>query len=90
MQEQLSRIIHTVRANVRLIFKKSLSRRKSRGQPGRQGKTLNKSKEPDDIKTLNVDRKTLPNGKTYRSAGTETRQVVDSILEPVVNREAVF
>ena len=61
--------------------KKSPSKRKSGGQPGRQGKTLRKSKEPDDIKTLNVDRKTLPKGKTYRSAGTETRQVVDSVFQ---------
>ena len=61
--------------------KKSPSKRKSGGQPGRQGKTLRKSKEPDDIKTLNVDRKTLPKSKTYRSTGTETRQVVDIVFQ---------
>ena len=61
--------------------KRTSSGRKSGGQPGRQGKTLQKSNEPDDIKTLKVDRTTLPEGNTYRQAGTEIRQVVDIVFQ---------
>ena len=61
--------------------KKTSSGRQSGGQPGRQGKTLIKSNEPDDIKTLKVDRQTLPEGSTYHPVGTETRQVVDIVFQ---------
>lgn len=61
--------------------KKKSSGRKPGGQPGRQGSTLKKSDEPDDIKTLNVNRQTLPKGTTYWQVGTENRQVVDIVFQ---------
>ena len=61
--------------------KKKSSGRKPGGQPGRQGSTLKKSDEPDDIKTLNVNRQTLPEGTTYWQVGTENRQVVDIVFQ---------
>ena len=61
--------------------KKMSSGRRPGGQPGRQGKTLKKSSEPDDIKTLKVDRQTLPEGIAYHPVGTETRQVVDIVFQ---------
>lgn len=49
--------------------------RKPGGQNGHHGSTL-KPLPPDRIETLQIDRRTLPKG-SYRSAGFETRQVID-------------
>ena len=53
------------------------SDRKPGGQKGRNGTTLQKVNDPDEVKTLKIDRRTLPKGRQYRDAGIETRQVVD-------------
>jgi transposase len=52
------------------------SGKKSGGQPGRVGATLEKIDDPDDIKSLTVDRSTLPPGD-YRFVGFDCRQVFD-------------
>lgn len=59
--------------------KKSRSKgeRKPGGQPGRIGKTLQRVEEPDAIKTVKVDRRTLPKGSAFRVVGYEKRQVFD-------------
>lgn len=56
--------------------KKRDSKRKPGGQAGRIGKQLKKVKDPDVIKTLNIDKRTLPKG-AYLDAGYEARQIVD-------------
>lgn len=59
------------------------SRKKSGGQPGRVGATLEKINDPDDIKLLSVDRSTLPPGD-YRLVGFDCRQVFDIDIRRVV------
>lgn len=59
------------------------SGRKPGGQSGRVGATLKKIDDPDDIKTLTVDRSTLPPGD-YRWVGFECRQVFDIDIRRVV------
>lgn len=56
---------------------RSKSERKPGGQPGRVGKTLQPAEEPDAIKTVKVDRRTLPKGSEFRVVGYEKRQVFD-------------
>jgi transposase len=55
---------------------KSQSGRKPGGQQGRQGTTLQPVVDPDEIKILRIDRKSLPDGQ-YREVGYESRQVID-------------
>ncbi len=50
--------------------------RKPGGQPGHVGTTLTPFAEPDEVKEIPVDRKTLPPGD-YHRVGYERRQVVD-------------
>lgn len=50
--------------------------RKPGGQQGHIGTTLKPVAEPDQVKEIKIDRKTLPPGK-YRIIGYESRQVVD-------------
>lgn len=52
------------------------SGRKTGGQPGHVGKTLEPFDEPDDVQEIRIDRRTLPRGE-YRDGGYESRQVVD-------------
>ncbi len=53
------------------------------GQPGREGTTLQKVDDPDEIKLLELDRTTLPPGE-YKEAGFESRQVFDIDIRRVV------
>jgi len=57
--------------------------RKSGGQPGRIGTTLQKIPDPDEIEILEVDRLTLPSGQ-YKDIGYECRQVFDIDIQRVV------
>ncbi|MCP8690540.1 DUF6444 domain-containing protein, partial [Marinobacterium sedimentorum] len=59
--------------------KKSRSKgeRKPGGQPGRIGTTLQPVEDPDAIKALKLDRRTLPKGSEFRVVGYERRQVID-------------
>ncbi len=52
------------------------SHRKPGGQPGHRGNTLRPVDNPDFIKPLSIDRRSLPKGE-YHDAGFEIRQVVD-------------
>jgi len=53
------------------------------GQTGRLGTTLQKVDDPDEIKTLELDRTTLPPG-AYQEDGFESRQVFDIDIRRVV------
>lgn len=61
-------------------LKKASAKRKAGGQPGRKGVTLKPIDNPDEIKTLKVDRRTLPQGH-WREAGFERRQIIDIRIE---------
>jgi len=52
------------------------SPRPAGGQLGHNGSTLTKVDDPDEIKTLKLDRRSLPRGD-YTEAGFESRQVFD-------------
>ena len=51
--------------------------RKPGGQKGHTGTTLQKVDDPDSVKQLKVDRRSLPRGRKYQQDGYETRQVID-------------
>jgi len=51
-------------------------KRKPGGQKGHDGSNLKKVDNPDNIETLEIDRRTLPVGQ-YEHVGYETRQVID-------------
>jgi transposase len=53
------------------------SARKPGGQQGRNGTTLQAVDDPDEVKVLEIDRRTLPKGSPYREVGHEIRQVID-------------
>lgn len=56
------------------------SKRRPGGQPGHVGTTLKPIDDPDVIVDLPLDRRTLPTGRHWQLAGTETRQVFDVVL----------
>ena len=56
---------------------KGKSDRKPGGQKGHTGTTLQKVDNPDLVKQLKVDRRSLPKGRKYQQDGYETRQVID-------------
>jgi len=52
------------------------SPRKPGGQKGHVGTTLKPVENPDEIKVINIDRRTIPAGR-YRQVGVEARQVME-------------
>ena len=54
-------------------------KRKPGGQPGHNGSTLKRVKNPDVIETIDIDKKTLPRGQ-YTHVGYDTRQVIDIVV----------
>lgn len=59
--------------------------RRPGGQPGHEGRTLEPVTDPDEVVSLRVDRRTLPNkGRAYHSVGVEKRQVQDIVIQSVV------
>ena len=69
-------------------FKKSakdetVSARKTGGQKGRVGTTLQRIDDPDEIQILNIERSTLPPGD-YQEVGFERRQVFDIDIQCIV------
>ena len=52
--------------------RKKPTHRKPGGQPGREGKQLKPVANPDKIKSLNVDKRSLPKGD-YHEVGYEAR-----------------
>ena len=63
--------------------KKNAGDKKQGGQNGHKGYRLEKVKNPDIVKILKVDKKTIPPGK-YQEAGFECRQVVDIEIKKIV------
>ena len=63
--------------------KKNTGNKKQGGQNGHKGHRLEKVKNPDIVKILKVDKKTIPLGK-YQEAGFECRQVVDIEIKKIV------
>jgi transposase len=63
--------------------KTSGKKRKPGGQNGHEGATLQREENPDWIEIIEVDRRTIPVGQ-YRSAGSESRQVIDIEILKVV------
>jgi transposase len=51
-------------------------KRKPGGQIGHEGSTLEKVEHPDEIETLEVDRRSIPRGQ-YTEMGFDARQVID-------------
>lgn len=62
---------------------KNKSDRKPGGQKGHNGTSLQPVADPDEIKPLLIDRRTLPKGR-YQDVGYESRQVVDLDISKVV------
>ena len=60
--------------------KKNMTGKKPGGQQGHKGTRLEKFKNPDKIKLIKVDKKTLPPGE-YKEVGYESRQVIDIIIK---------
>jgi transposase len=56
---------------------KSKGKVKPGGQPGHKGATLGQVSVPDEIVVLEIDRRTLPPGKTYTQLQPEKRQVYE-------------
>jgi len=53
------------------------SGKKPGGQEGHIGTTLRQIEDPDDVKVINIDRRTLPKEQTYKEIGFDKRQVFD-------------
>lgn len=56
------------------------SNKKTGGQPGRTGITLEFSDKPDEIKQIRLDKRTLPKGN-YKEVGYKRRQVFDIVIK---------
>lgn len=67
----------------RVKKQRCLSERKPGGQLNHNGSTLKPVDDPDDIRTLNIDKRTLPAGD-YQEAGFERRQIIDLRIERYV------
>lgn len=63
---------------------KKKKNKKAGGQPGHIGSTLDKVENPDEIKTLHIDKRTLPRGNQYHEVGFESRQVIDFEVSTIV------
>ena len=66
--------------------KKKKSDKSVGGQEGHEGKTLEKFPEErvDEVVELSLDRRTLPQGVHFKSAGYESRQVINVVLDFIV------
>ncbi len=62
---------------------KNKNGRKPGGQKGHIGTTLKKVDDPDEVKDIKIDRRTIPKG-TYMEVGFESRQVFDIDISRVV------
>jgi len=58
-------------------------KRKAGGQEGHKGTTLRAVEEPDEIKIIKLDQRTLPKGE-YKVVGYEKRQVFDIDISTIV------
>jgi transposase len=58
-------------------------KRRPGGQNGHEGATLQRDPNPDQIKDITIDRRTIPPGR-YKPAGYEARQVIDIEIRKLV------
>ena len=63
--------------------KKDKSEKRQGGQNGHEGSRLGKSENPDEIKYIRIDKRSLPKGE-YRDIGYEARQVIDFEISKIV------
>jgi len=56
--------------------KRGKSNNPAGGQKGHKGVNLKPVSDPDEIKNINIDKRTLPKGKKYTVNGYESRQVI--------------
>lgn len=68
----------------RLKSTRAKTDKKTGGQEGHKGSTLTQVKEPDEIEKIDIDKRTLPRGKTYQEVGFEKRQVFDIYVSRLV------
>ncbi|MCX7123099.1 MAG: DUF6444 domain-containing protein, partial [Gammaproteobacteria bacterium] len=59
-------------------------KKKAGGQKGRTGHRLNPIPNPDVVKVLKLDQRTLPKGHVYTEVGYEARQVFDIEIKRIV------
>jgi transposase len=64
--------------------KRKKSKKPPGGQKGHEGTTLEPIENPDEIKTLSIDKRNLPRGKSYKDGGYVTRQVINIKISRVV------
>ena len=57
--------------------------KKAGGQKGREGVTLQKVEDPDEIKVIKLDKRKLPQG-AYKEVGYESRQVFDIDISRII------
>jgi len=57
--------------------KRKKSSNKPGGQKGHNGVTLEQVSDPDEIKYISIDRRTLPTNNNYQVTGYDSRQVVN-------------
>lgn len=60
--------------------RKKKTKKKPGGQKGHIGTTLKQVEDPDEIKDLTIDKRTLPRNKTYEPDGYIARQIVNIII----------
>jgi len=60
------------------------SGKKPGGQKGHVGTTLKQVEEPDEVKVIKIDQRTLPKGQTYKEVGFDKRQVFDIVISRFV------
>lgn len=56
-------------------------KRKSGGQPGHHGTTIELVANPDVVERIEIDRKKLPKGHRYEHVGYDKRQVIDIVIK---------
>jgi len=74
---------HRVRGSKKTA-KDAADKKKPGGQKGRTGHRLNPIPNPDVIKVLKLDQRTLPKGHVYTEVGYEARQVFDIEIKRIV------
>lgn len=64
--------------------KSGKGKRKPGGQKGHPGCTLEPVDDPDEIVSIQIDKRTIPTGVKYREAGFDSRQVIDIRISRLV------
>lgn len=70
---------HRTRGKKR-VGSEPIKKRKTGGQVGHKGTTIQRVANPDHIEPLLIDRRTLPRGHEYRRIEDDVRQVIDIVI----------